>query len=83
MRQNDIFERVADETPNALYVDTWDRFANAEGDYTPFYREDGKVELIRATDGFHFNPRGYELVAQSVADALIEAFHLSPNAVAS
>jgi hypothetical protein len=83
MRQNDIFERVADRTPNALYVDTWDRFANADGDYTPFYREDGKVELIRATDGFHFNPRGYELVAQSVTDSLIEAFHLSPNAVAS
>jgi hypothetical protein len=83
MRQNDIFERVADRTPNAVYVDTWDRFANADGDYTPFYHDNGRVELIRATDGFHFNPRGYELVAQSVADALIQAFDLSPNAVAS
>ena len=50
-RQNDIFERVVDATPNALYVDTWDRFATRDGDYTPFYWSDGKVELVRAPTG--------------------------------
>ena len=65
-RQNDIFERVVDATPNAVYVDTWDRFATRDGQYTPFYWEGGKVELIRASDGLHFTPRGYELLAEAV-----------------
>jgi uncharacterized protein len=80
-RQNEIFSRVMDRTPNALFVDTWDRFATADGEYTPFYRGAGKVELIRATDGFHFNPRGYELVAQAVADAAVDQFRLSRTAL--
>jgi hypothetical protein len=81
MRQNAIFERVVDETPNALYVDTWDRFADREGQYTPFYWEGGRAELIRASDGFHFTPAGYELVAQAVADAVVEQFRLTPYAL--
>jgi hypothetical protein len=80
-RQNDIFERVADRTPNSAFIDTWDRFATQDGEYTPFYRGEGKVELIRATDGFHFNPRGYELVAQAVTTSMMDGFHLSPTAV--
>lgn len=81
LRQNEIYERVADRTPNAMYVDAWDRFATPEGDYTPFYRHDGKIELIRATDGIHFNPRGYELIARAVAESVVSSFGLTPKAV--
>lgn len=81
-RQNDIFERVVDATPNAIYVDTWDRFATREGQYTPFYWEDGNAELIRAPDGLHFTPRGYELMAEAVGEAVVEQFKLIPNAIA-
>lgn len=80
-RQNEIFERVMERTPNAVYVDTWDRFATGEGDYTPFHWEDGDVEVIRATDGLHFNPRGYELVAQAAIDGLVEEFRLAEKAL--
>ena len=82
-RQNDIFERVVDETPNAVYVDTWDRFATRDGAYTPFYWTDGNVELIRASDGLHFNPRGYELVAEAVGEAAVEHFRLPRRAIGS
>ena len=82
-RQNEIFERVMERTPNAFYVDTWDRFSGSDGGYTPFYRDDGKVELVRATDGLHFNPRGYELVAEAVTDGLTEEFRLSARAVST
>ena len=68
-------------TPNAVYVDTWDRFATADGAYTPFYWHDGQPELIRAADGLHFNPRGYELIAQAVAQAAVDEFHLTPRAL--
>ena len=71
-RQNDDLRTGGDATPNALYVDTWDPFATRDGGYTPFYWEGGRVELIRAPDGLHFNPRGYELLAQAVADAVVE-----------
>ena len=80
-RQNQIFEQVIGKTPNAEYVDTWDRFATADGDYTPFYWRDGQPELIRATDGFHFNPLGYELVAQAVTQAAVDGFNLTPRAL--
>ena len=80
-RQNQIFEQVIGATPNAVYVDTWDRFATAEGNYTPFYWQNGQPELVRATDGLHFNPRGYELVAQAVAQAAVEEFRLTPRAL--
>ena len=81
-RQNDIFERVVGITPNAVYVDTWDRFATKDGQYTPFYWEDGRVELIRTSDGLHFNPRGYELLAEAVGAAVVDQFRLTPNALA-
>jgi hypothetical protein len=82
-RQNEIFERVIETTPNAVYVDTWDRFATADGGYTPFYWQDGQPELIRASDGLHFNPRGYELIAQAVAQAAQDEFKLTPRALNS
>ena len=81
-RQNEIFEHVVDATPNALYVDTWDRFATRDGQYTPFYWEDGQIELIRTSDGLHFNPRGYELLAEAVGAAAVERFGLPPYALA-
>jgi hypothetical protein len=80
-RQNQIFEQVIATTPNAAFVDTWDRFATGDGGYTPFYWQNGQPELIRATDGFHFNPRGYELVAQAVAQAAVDEFKLTPRAL--
>jgi len=81
-RQNDIFERVVDATPNAVYVDTWDRFATRDGRYTPFYWENGRAQLVRAPDGLHFTPRGYELLAEAVGQTLVDEFRLMPNALA-
>ena len=78
-RQNSIFERVVDTVPNATYVDTWDRFANRDGEYTPFYWQDGQAELVRASDGFHFTPAGYELIAQGVVDTLVDEYRLAPK----
>jgi hypothetical protein len=80
-RQNDIYERVVDATPNAVYIDTWERFATRDGQYTAFYWEDGKAQVVRAPDGLHFTPRGYELLAQAVTDAVVESFRLTPNAL--
>ncbi len=82
-RQNDIFERVAAHTPNVTYVDVWDRFATPDGDYSAYYRDDGKVELIRESDGIHFNGTGYEMVADAAVQAAIDAFDLTPDVLQS
>ena len=78
-RQNDIFQRVADTTPNMTYVDVWNMFAAPDGGYSAFYHDGGRVEEIRGSDGIHFNGLGYELVARAAVDAAIEAFDLSPK----
>ena len=77
-RQNDIFERVVDATPNAVYVDMWDRLATATASTRPSSGKDGRVKLIRASDGLHFTPLGYELMAEAVIESMTDAFRLSP-----
>jgi len=76
-RQNEIFERVAERTPNMEYVDVWDRFAQPDGGYSAYFRDGGKVELIRESDGIHFNGTGYELVARAAIQAAVDEFQLS------
>lgn len=76
-RQNEIYARVAARTPNMAYVDTWNRFAQPDGDYTAYFRDGNKVELIRESDGIHFNGTGYELVAQATLQAAADEFKLA------
>jgi lysophospholipase L1-like esterase len=76
-RQNEIFKRVASRTPNMAYVDVWDRFAQPDGGYSAFFRDDGRVELIREADGIHFNGAGYEMVARAAIQAAVDDFDLS------
>jgi hypothetical protein len=78
-RQNEIFARVAARTPNMAFIDTWDRFAQPDGDYTAYHRDGNKVELIRGPDGIHFNGTGYELIARAALEAAIEDFELTPR----
>lgn len=82
-RQDAIFADVASQTPNTAYVDTWNRFAATDGGYTAFYRNDGKVSLVRATDGVHFNGTGYQMVATAAIQAAIQAFDLTPDVLQS
>ncbi len=76
-RQNEIFQRVASRTPNMTYVDVWDRFAQPDGGYGAYYRDGNNVELIRESDGIHFNGTGYELVARAAVQAAVDEFGLS------
>jgi hypothetical protein len=78
-RQNAIFAAVADRLPNVSYFDTWNTFAAPDGGYTAYYRDNGKVELVRADDGVHFNPDGYTLLAEKVAELATRDFQLDPK----
>jgi hypothetical protein len=81
-RQNAIYQRVARQTPNVTFLDTWDLVDAPDGGYTPFARgPSGNVQEIREPDGVHFNGTGYELVARAAVDAAIDAFNLTPRAL--
>jgi hypothetical protein len=83
-RQNGIFQEVADTVPNVAYVDTWDRFAGKGGGYNAYYRNsNGQVELIRESDGIHFNGTGYDMVAHEAVQAAIATFKLTDRVLAN
>lgn len=79
-RQNDIFEEVADRLPNVAFVDTWELFSRPDGGYTAYHRDpSGRVRLIRADDGIHFNSDGYTLLMREIAKAARQEFGLHPK----
>jgi lysophospholipase L1-like esterase len=40
------------------------------------------VQLVRESDGLHFNATGYELLARAVLDEAQQEFELTPRVVA-
>jgi lysophospholipase L1-like esterase len=81
-RQNEIFEGTADVTDDVAYLDTWTMFAAPDGGYTAYHRDDDTVELIRESDGLHFNATGYELLARAVLEVAQLEFELTSRVVA-
>ena len=81
-RQNDVFEHSAHTVDDVAYLDTWDMFAAPDGGYTAFYRDGGTVELVRESDGLHFNATGYALLARAVLEAAQRQFDLTPRVLA-
>jgi len=81
-RQNDIFERAANDVRNVAFLDTWDLFSAPDGGYTAFYRSDGGVQLIRESDGLHFNSTGYDLLARLAVGLALTEFKLAPKVIA-
>ena len=81
-RQNDVFERAADLIDDVAYLDTWEMFAAPDGGYTAYYRDGGTVQLVRESDGLHFNAAGYTILARAVAEMAREEFQLTERAIA-
>jgi uncharacterized protein len=79
-RQNAIFELAAGISPNVAYFDAWGRFRSPrDGGYTAYFREGGRVILIREGDGLHFNAIGYTILAREIAETAAEEFGLAPR----
>jgi len=81
-RANAIYEEVASADPLATFVDTWDRFEAKDGGYTAFLRnERGVVQEMRAGDGVHFTPTGYDYLARISIRAADDAWGVPERAV--
>jgi uncharacterized protein len=79
LRQNDVFEFASKIVNDVVYFDSWNRFRAPGGGYTAYFREGGRVTLIREGDGLHFNAAGYTIVTREIAELAVEEFGLSPR----
>jgi uncharacterized protein len=54
---------------SVIYVDTWNRFAGLSGGYADYVVDprDGQGKNVRASDGFHLNVTGAEILALDIA----------------
>lgn len=82
-RVNGIYEQVASADPLATYVDAWELFQAGGGGYAAYLRnERGVLQEMRAGDGVHFTPAGYDYLAREAIRAAGRAFDLAQRAVA-
>ena len=81
-RVNDIYRDVAATSPLATYVDSWAAFDAKDGGYTAFVRnERGELQEVRAPDGIHFTPTGYDYLGRIAIRAASAAFDLPEKSV--
>jgi len=62
--------RVAVEAAGATFVDTVPMTADSEGGYRRRAKVDGRLRIIRATDGIHMTAHGAAMVSRQVISAL-------------
>lgn len=68
---NSIYKSAADDE-GARWVPTWSLFTTPDGGFTPYGKGiDGMTQRLRADDGVHFTPAGYDVVATRL-EPLIE-----------
>jgi uncharacterized protein len=61
-------ESVAD---GAQWIPTWQMFADKDGQYSAFGKAlDGHSERLRADDGVHLTPAGYDVLASALLPLL-------------
>jgi hypothetical protein len=73
MRVQDQAVRAAlASRPEVLFVDTWKRFSGRDGNWAEYVIDprDGKGKAVRASDGFHLNENGAEILALDIADVV-------------
>ena len=66
-----VFYKEAAAKVGVKFIDTWSALAGPDGKYSAFWKDaDGKRLEIRAKDGVHFTPQGYQIFAGIVNDVL-------------
>jgi uncharacterized protein len=70
--QDRAAKAAAAERPEVIFVDTWTRFSGRDGGWAEFVIDprDGLGKDVRASDGFHLNQTGAEILAIDIAQAI-------------
>ena len=70
--QDRAAKAAAAERPEVIFIDTWKRFSGRDGGWAEFVIDprDGQGKDVRASDGFHLNQTGAEILAIDIAQAI-------------
>ena len=70
--QDRAAKAAAAARPGVTFIDTWARFSGREGNWAEFVIDprDGEGKDVRASDGFHLNVNGAEILALDIAQAV-------------
>jgi uncharacterized protein len=73
--QDRAAKAAAAERPEVVFIDTWKRFSGRDGGWAEFVIDprDGQGKDVRASDGFHLNTTGAEILALDIAQAVRDA----------
>jgi uncharacterized protein len=73
--QDRAVRAAAAERPEIVFIDTWKRFSGRDGNWAEFVVDprDGVGKDVRASDGFHLNTTGAEILAIDIAVAVQDA----------
>jgi len=70
--QDQAVKAAAAARPAVVFVDTWTRFSGRDGGWAEFVIDprDGQGKDVRASDGFHLNEIGAEILALDIAQSI-------------
>ena len=74
------FENAAVDAGGGFYLPSWDMCADEDGKYMSSVDFDGKVRIIRASDGIHLSSHGAAYVADGICKILEEEYSIVPRA---
>jgi len=64
---NTVYASAAAKRRGATFVDPWDLFLGPKGNYAAYLPDaSGQLQLVRAPDGVHLTPAGYDRLARYV-----------------
>jgi uncharacterized protein len=72
--QDDAVRQAVAERPAINFVDTWNRFRGRNGNFAEFLVDprDGEGKPVRASDGFHLNQVGAEILAIDIYQVVLD-----------
>lgn len=70
--QDSVVRDQVAKHPGVVFIDTWQMFSGRNGGWADFVIDprDGQGKPVRASDGFHLNTEGAEILALKIADAI-------------
>jgi uncharacterized protein len=70
--QNEGVKTALASRPNVQFVDTWALFSSGNGGWAEYVIDprDGQGKDVRASDGFHLNENGAEILAVKIAEVI-------------
>jgi hypothetical protein len=72
--QDETVKAAAAARPGVIFIDTWKRFSGLSGGWAEFVVDprDNVGKDVRASDGFHLNENGAEILALDIARAITD-----------